>query len=269
MVSSRRRRRKRVSGSNLPAIAIGGCSLIIVGTLGAWSFLTPDLTLDEETLCLTGQEHPTVVTILVDSTDTIPSRASAKALSLISSKIDDLDPNSLINLYEINTSASEFTSPVLSICKPDSGANASQLTQAPALMQKRFEERFYQPLKNTLSTLMQKEPSTLSPIIEAIDSALTGSVIANRDSKHLFIVVSDLIQNSTFLSFYKAKPSYQAFDSLVRETGAASINFSGATASLLVVPREPPLGSRSDLVGFWGDFLKSQSAGIGSTLEPL
>ena len=269
MVNSRRRRRKKTSGSNLPAIAIGGCSLILVGALGAWSFLTPDSRFDEETLCLTDQEHPTVVTILVDSTDTIPSRASAKALSLIDSKIGELDPNSLINLYEINTSASEFISPLLSICKPDSGANASQLTQAPALMQKRFEESFYQPLKNKLSTLMQKEPSTLSPIIEAIDSALTGSVIVNRDSNHLIIVVSDLIQNSTFLSFYKTKPSYQAFEASVRETGEASINFSGATVSLLVVPRVPPLGSRSDLVQFWGDFLRSQSAGIGSTLEPL
>ena len=109
----------------------------------------------------------------------------------------------------------------------------------------------------------------MSPIIEAMDSALTGSVIANNDSEQLFIVVSDLIQNSAFLSFYTNKPSYQTFESLVRETGEASINFSGATVSLLVVPRVPPLGSRSDLVEFWGDFLRSQSAGIGSTLEPL
>lgn len=226
--------------------------------------------IDQNSLCRLEEANPVVLAILIDSTDSIPERSALKAKKLIDARIASLPANSRIELFEISGSRRSFVDPILSICKPVDGSTANALVENPEQLKKIFTDSFVAPFYARIDELLNSDASDSSPIIEAIDGAIIETFVGTSEaSKKEMIVISDLLQHSDLYSFYQAKPSYKEFQSRLISSGQGNIDAGTAKVEFFVVPRKMPLGSRSDLLKFWADFLVSHNAGLGSSMEQL
>ena len=269
MALSRKRKRNARAGTVFPVfVAVAAVSAVVA--LVYFSVSQQPAVYDEDTLCLVGEPPSAVLAIVIDGTDGIPSVIARKAVSGIKEAVNMAAPNTLVNLYTISASAGESMSPAVSLCKPRDGSDADELTECPGCMETRFEARFERPLRDILDSLMGAEPANQSPILESIKGAVVDSFVgANQGTGKKLLIVSDLLQHSSFYSFYGGVPSLEDFETALVSEGIGSMDLLGAEVHFLVVPRQRSADSFKEVAWFWRQFLTNQNAGLGSTWEPL
>lgn len=258
---SRRARRGEsklgILGARLMMFLVGGAILAIL-TL---SFTNDVKKIDEETLCYKGEVPTDIIAILIDSTEPLDERTVGHAKAKIKNIINDSPINTLINLYAIEAGNEKHIKPIANLCKPDDGSNASEWTSSPTWIKKIFNEKFDLPLNAHLDGLLKMPPSTSSPIIESLQSAVIESFLANENSgQDKIVLISDMIQNTSMYSFYNESLSFDNYFSKVRNSGAGVLDLRDINVQVLVVPKNVPNGTRKDLLDFWGEFFIANNA---------
>lgn len=241
----------------------------IVGLLVASNMNKP-IALNSDTLCPTDREPAGSLAVLIDNTDKIPERSARSAQIYLSKKINSLPENTLVSVFVMSEDSSSHIVPIISKCRPVDGESSSQLTANPAMLKRRFEEEFYTPLFATLNSLFDKEPSSISPILESLQSIWVESFQPHSDNvnKHL-VVISDLLQHSPLYSMYSGRPDYHSFAAQAEKQGQNSLSLKGVEVELLVLPREVPVGTRADVVDFWQSVMVEKGALLGSSMIPV
>jgi len=272
---ARRGRSRRRGGKGNSALGKVFAGLTITAVLGVVGFLfylnmtSEVVKLDETTMCPIGKPPTHVYAVLIDSTEALPEKSARQAIIKFQNILNAAPMNSKITLYAVRSGNESHAMPIASVCKPDNGEAASQLTANPALIKKHYDQ-FIGSLNAHLESLVEQPGSNTSPIIESLQSAVIESFEGNpnADSKTI-IVISDMIQNSDLYSFYRLKPDFQSYQRSSKSSGQGILSLKGIRVELLLVPRTPPTGTRQDLVRFWSEFLSEYGALSGSSLEPL
>lgn len=266
---ARRPRSKSKRAAKNGAQKFLGLSLIglVVLVLAGLHFLKepiPDL---DEKGCLLNEPLPTSFAILIDSTDEISERVGRNAEIKILQEISSLADYSIIDLYQISQDGNHIT-PLYSHCKPPTGENADRFTQNERLMRVRFEE-FKNVLSSTLQSLLNQKPADQSPIIESLQSVAVEIAAVDSESRRI-VVVSDLIQHSSRLSFYRSKPSIKDYEDVLKQVGGGFADLRGTEVRFMVIPRKLPTGDKSDLRDFWMDWIdRSGVKKSSSSIEVL
>ncbi|MFH2124127.1 MAG: hypothetical protein ABIJ50_11685 [Pseudomonadota bacterium] len=151
---------------------------------------------DHETLCRNNGDYQTLK-LLIDKTDPWTSQDKKKLAALIRRTKTRLVENERFTIFVLDESGTYSPSPVFDMCNPGRGDQASSLYENPRLVQQRFEENFEAPLDSMLTDLLRPGVAPQSPLLEAI-VALKGS-----GNKERLMIVSDMMQNSEALSFYR------------------------------------------------------------------
>lgn len=251
---ARRPRSKSKRAAKNGAQKFLGLSLIglVVLVLAGLHFLKepiPDL---DEKGCLINKALPKSLAILIDSTDEISVRVARNAEIKILQEISSLADYSMIDLYKISQDGNHIT-PLYRHCRPPTGKNADKLTQNARLLTARFEE-FQMILKDTLLSLLDQKPANQSPIIESLQSVAIEMAAVDSESRRI-IVVSDLIQHSSRLSFYRSRPSIKDYEEIQGQVGGGFADLRGTEVRFMVIPRKVPTGSKSSLENFWMDWI--------------
>jgi hypothetical protein len=269
-MSRRGRRRKRSSeGVNWVAMVVIGLVVAAVGVLFVVSVGSKPKRINELTLCVEDEAHPAVLAIIIDSTDSIPAGPARKIYQRINSSVESLPVNARIQLFEMR-GATSLAEPLVDICKPDDGSNASQFTSNPEFIKKTYQEKFANPLQDSLRSLIDEEPQPSSPIIESIQSASLQLLMPNESvGEKRLIVASDFLQHSDLYSMYSEQPNAATYRERLLTSSVGTIDLYDAQVDFLVIPRAIPLGDRTDLTTFWSEFLMNHGAAFGSSLEPL
>ena len=271
-MAKRRRSKKRKfdDGLNWPAAAAMFTVVVAIAGLIGFSVTTETFDVDEQTLCRLGQEPSAVLAVVIDSTDAIPSGPARRAYHSIMSAVDSSPSNTLIQVFKIEGSATQLASPIISICKPEDGSDVSVLNANPDDIRKVYSERFEAPLDDVLKNLIDEDSANQSPIIEAIQSASLSLFMPNESvADKRLIIASDFLQHSSIYSMYGGMPDYASFQKNAFASPLGRVDLYGSKVSLLVVPREIPVGAESDLIGFWNAFLANHRAAPGSSMEAL
>ena len=267
-LSRRNKRSARVAGIFPMLVGLAAVSVLVA--LVYLSVSQQPAVYNEETLCLVGEPPSSVLAIVIDGTDEIPSVIAKKAISEINKSVGAAAPNTLVNLYTISASSGESMTAAVSLCKPRDGSDADELTECPGCMETRFEARFEQPVARILDSLMSAKPAGRSPILESLKGAVVDSFVGvDSGIRKELLVVSDLLQHSSFYSFYAGVPSFEDFEEALVSEGIGSMDLLEAEVHFLVVPRQRPADSFKEVAWFWRQFLTNQNAGLGSTWEPL
>ena len=251
--------RKKILGISL----IGLVALVLAGL----HFLKePPPELDEKG-CLINKASPKLLAILIDSTDEISERVARKAAIEILKEIGSLADYSMVDLYQISQDGNHIT-PLYRHCRPPTGKNADELTQNRRLLKARFEE-FQTILNTTLHSLLDQKPANQSPIIESLQSVAIEMAAVDSNS-HRILVVSDLIQHSSRLSFYRSRPSIDSYEEILRQVGGGFADLRGTEMRFMIIPRKVPTGDKSDLRDFWMDWIdRSGVKKSSSSIEVL
>ena len=142
--------------------------------------------------------------------------------------------------------------------------SASALTQNATLIDQRYRTRFIEPLQGRITDLTGISGASQSPIMESLQALVAstpGFVVF--DGPRRIVIVSDLLQHSDAMSFYRggdwdsfhASPAFQRLGSTL----------AGAEVALLQIPR-PGEGVHDPRIldDFWARYFDVQGARLPS-----
>lgn len=268
MARSTRTSRRSRGGARRRSARRGASLWLILGAAAAVALMAglflvqrrteEQMAIDPETLCpATGPRA--MVAILVDVTDPLAPAQAMKLREYVRREVDRAETGTEFSLGMVSDDAGKLGAEV-ALCKPHSGADVSQLNQNVRLVEQRYEDRFLTPLNGLFERMMAASNAKQSPIMEAVQ-ALIGDTpgFVTFDGPKRVILVSDLLQHSEAMSFYRGQ-DWQGF---IASPAAQRLSQSlgGAEIELYLIPR--PSGFKGDAAAvedFWIRYFDHQGA---------
>jgi hypothetical protein len=208
-MAPRRTRRERKARADLTGWILIAAIVIVLGAVGlVWSDQRKaNPKLDAATLC--PESGPASVTVvLVDVTDEL-SRPQAQDFQNQFERLRAETPrHGLLEVFLVRELDQGLLAPVVSLCNPGRGADVNEFLGNPQRVEARWRQGFEAPLDEAFKLVATASSAVRSPVLEAIQSvALTALASADRvDVPRRLVVVSDLMQHTQTLSFYRGLP---------------------------------------------------------------
>lgn len=269
---SRRRRRGRHSARSSREIRIiagagAGIALVVAVIVSLFVIRPRPVERDADTLCPVS--GPSAVTaILVDTSDRVSALSRADILGRLDDEVRAGEPDELFLAFETQVESGGVLEPLVETCHPGDPDRANPLIQSRQLIAKRLDERFLEPLREVFSELLDREEAANSPLMESVQSVAV-TVFGRREHADVpkrLLLVSDLMQNTHSLSFFRQQVDYDAF-AASRSAAVLSTDLDGVAVEVLFVQREAHgrLESTRGLAEFWARWIEDQ----GGVVKPV
>ncbi len=204
MARNRRSRRKAASRNWLWYLAIGACVFLIGAALVASRMLIDASRVNERTLCHSDRPSDALV-ILLDLTDPLSVTQQARLRSIVDSLILQASADTMIAMGVVSEDPGRW-GPSFAKCKPATGEDASHLYENPTLIAQRYRQEFRDPVDGLLDEVLRGDAESQSPIMEALQSLIAGTKeFAQASGMRKAVIVSDMLQHSDSLSFYRGQ----------------------------------------------------------------
>lgn len=266
------RHRKRTDKT--PLILIPALAVVAIAALGAVWWMaagpSPYAGVDTSTFCRT-DGHRSITVVLVDATDPFTPEQGDRLLNELRRVRDAVPRFDKIELFSIDSSQPNGIGvPLLETCNPGIAADADKFRENSRIIASKYAALFDKPFQAALNRILASATQGRSPIIEAIEDATVksfGSLPENADvSKHL-IIISDMLQNTDGLSFYKgALPQFPGFETTdafrLHRPALAHVDVSIWEINRPSQPGAPQAFRRSAIAKFWADYFVAQGAAL-------
>ncbi|WP_375699360.1 hypothetical protein [Pseudophaeobacter sp. TrK17] len=250
--------RGRKSNNNvLWIITIIGCLGLVVGVAVVAQNLIAKGKIDEATLCHSGGPQ-NVTSVLLDLTDPLSETQQARLKTILANEVSGSSVDTMIALGIVSEDPSRWGA-MFAKCKPASGQDANGLYENPAIIAARYDREFTAPIQATLQTMLTGASENQSPIMEALQSLVSTTPSFTQARGHRkIIIVSDMLQHSDNLSFYRG----QGWDYFVGKNGEGRMagNLAGVTIEILRIPRSGRTPSNEITEGFWTRYFDRQGS---------
>lgn len=190
--------------SNIAYIIAATISVLVIGSLFFLQAKTEtEMAVDQKTLCPKETGPTAMAIILFDLTDPLSFTQRNQLSQYIDAEIQSAAIGTLWSLGVVSDKP-ELWGARDPICKPRSGKDVSSLTQNVRMVEERYEAKFLNPVKEEMAKMMAASSAKQSPIMEALQALLsdTPHFLSFQGQKKI-IIVSDLLQNSEAMSFYR------------------------------------------------------------------
>lgn len=198
---------KRKAALQIGAVAI---VVIVVGLIYARVAMS-HRELDKVTLCPSDPKSITV--LLVDVTDPMNVAQRQDFQNQLTRLKNSIPRYGELIVAKVDASSERLLAPVIIRCNPGTAADVDEATGDPKAVQKLWDDGFDKPLEAAFKQIAEASGAEHSPILESIQSvALTEFQKPSVEGKaRRLIVASDLLQNTTDVSFYRTLPDAAAF----------------------------------------------------------
>ena len=248
------------SGSVMGVLLIVLCVGLIGGALWGSQFLAGKGRIDPETLCH-AQGPSGVTVVLLDLTDPLSVTQQQRLRNHLDRDIAQAQTDRLFSVGVVNEDAQEWGA-LFARCKPATGKAANALYENAAIIADRYKAEFIQPLHAALERSLSVEEQNASPIMEALQFLVAQTPhFPDTTVDRKLIIVSDMLQHSETLSFYRN----QGWDHFAKSNGQARLagNLSNVAIEIFRIPRHgrniPAAGLVED---FWVRYFDKQGSRI-------
>lgn len=255
------RRNRTTKRKNLVGAVIGVLALAILvalfvrGQRGSRAF--------DAANCPEDGDYAAQIAILVDPSDTLTSVQEGSGAPRVLATIESGAPATAeIRVYTVGRAGRGDTHAVFRVCKPVHPDEVGSLTGNPAMAERRYQEDYLAPLEQALAALLSVEGDSISPIVEGIQvAAVSAFQPRDADIPRQLLIVSDMIQNSRNLSFYREPVEFGPL-SRNPDYGTLRVDLSGVEVSVFLLARRGGAGriQGGTLRGFWEDYFLDQGA---------
>jgi hypothetical protein len=266
---SRRSRRNGTAVSTvLWATALAALvTLCLGGGWIGWRYASSRTVIDDANLCPVSGPTGTLA-MLLDLTDPLTPQQGARLATMIKQRVENLPEGTLVSFGVVSSDETRLGS-LFAACHPGDGRMASQIYQNPAMIRARFDREFMTPLLEVLGDTIRTAEEDISPIMESLQALIAATpAFETGGGMRELVIVSDLLQNSETISFYRG----EGWDDLRRSdgTGRLARNLSGVEVSVVRVPR-PGAGARAleRVDDFWARYFDQQGARAPISVTPL
>jgi len=205
-----------------------------------------------------------VHSVLIDRTDPLNDLQREALRKDILHWADQVPKYAALRIYEVGVGGT-LLRPVVDVCNPGDGSDASSLDSNPKFLKRRYREKFLDPLEAMLANMRADTEQDTSPIMQAVQA------ISVRDfgetgptGENTLTIVSDLLQNGPGFSLYRGIPDATSFSqsSIGRSLHA---DLSGVAVSIYLINRPKDARYQTDALGtFWIQWLTSQGGDMAA-----
>lgn len=207
----------------------------------------------------TDRPPPAHVAFLLDLTDPLGPAQAQQIANRIRHERDHLPVGGRLTVFALHPQVGDTVplQTLFSSCKPSDGHGTSRLTGNPELDAAKYREGFLEPSEAALKKLQERWQATPeSPLIEALhwlaeDGPGFDSAVPNRT----LILISDLLQNSTFSSRFRKGTRFAA----MVKTNSAYLTrdaLAGVHVEIVQVVNQHQWRQTADLRAFWQDYFR-------------
>ncbi len=238
--------------------------VLILGAIGVFIAMNRGVEVDKTTMCRLDGDFDRQI-IVLDMTDNYNAIQVQQIKHIIENIVDHLAVREQLQLFFIDSTMPSEMKPELLLCNPGDGAGKSEIYSNPKLFKKRWEKRFHAPLRAKMKALSGIYTNTTSPIIETIQAVNNIAIPYVREEGHRYkiTIISDMIQNSESLSFFKTRASSLAHFVDSPDYVKTRTDLDGVDIDIVVVRRDKyeALQSR-DYIDFWVELFSSMNANV-------
>jgi hypothetical protein len=198
--------------AKLEALAALACFCSVAGP--ARISIAANRPIDYATGCPKDGNYSEIFAVLLDTTDSL----SPVQQEIVQKKLDELAEEvpryGRLEVFTVRASSDRLIEPLLQVCNPGRASDTNEWTGNPRLMEKRWHEKFMEPLDKSLKVALSDSVSAKqSPIMEEIQQVSVQAFFETppKTSKRLAIV-SDMLQNSAVLNQYRHLESFEEFE---------------------------------------------------------
>jgi len=222
--------------------------------------------IDSVTLCPMSGATGALATLL-DLTDPLTTSQSLRLRQILDAEFGKAPSGWSISAGIVSADSSNWGSQ-FSRCKPLSEGDANPLIQNPKMIGERYNDDFLVPLSGALETMIDRTSEDRSPILESLQALIAdGKSFGAVKGPRSLIVVSDLIQHSEVLSFYRGQ-SWSDFEASENYARLAR-NLQDVDIILVKVPRTSSRVSQDDVEDFWARYFDVQGANAKFKIHTL
>ncbi len=258
-----RKRSKKAKSDKVGYVLIAVVVMVLL-SIAVFIVMNRGVEVDKKSMCRSDGAFDRHI-VVVDMTDNYNAIQVQQIRHIIEKIVDELTVTEQIQLYFINNTMPSEMKVELSLCNPGDGNGKSEIYSNPKLFKKRWDERFHQPLLAKLKDLSGDYTSSQSPILETIQAVNNIAIPYVREDgrRYKITLISDMIQNSEDLSFFKMRLSSLAHFVDSPGYNKTRTDLSGVDFDIVIVRRDKyeSLQSR-DYIDFWVEVLTSMSANV-------
>jgi len=270
---STRSRFRRRGGETLPlkVLAVAIVLVVLAGLGGLFLFVNQRAaalaSLDPDSLC--PKAGPiSQFDVLIDRTDALTEIQGEALKRQILAWADAVPKHGAFKVYEVGHSGTgggggALLQPVVSVCNPGDGSDQSSLDSNPEMWRQRYQQKFTAPIQDMLERMRLDEEQRQSPIMEGVQAIAVKDFGPDApDGPKTLMVVSDLLQNESGFSLYKAVPEIDAFWP-TPYAASLRVNLAGIHVEVYMLHRLKAAARQTDALGkFWIDWLERQGAQV-------
>ncbi|WP_146180735.1 hypothetical protein [Thalassorhabdomicrobium marinisediminis] len=210
---------------------------------------------DAVTLCPV--EGPTgAMVVLLDLTDPLTRSQANQLQTWLGDEIASSPRGTLLSVGVVSEDPSDWGARFAK-CKPQTAEDGNPLIQNPSILGETYNDEFLLPLHETLEKMMQSETQNTSPIMESLQALVSGTPNFTTTRLRRLVIVSDMLQNSSVLSFYRSEGWEHFTETRAHERLAGNLDEVGVT--LLRIPRTSAnIGDPLKVDTFWARYFDSQ-----------
>lgn len=224
--------------------------------IAAWDLQRPKYY--EDTLCpIAGIDAATV--IVIDKTDPFTTAQLSALKARILHIRDGLKLHEKISIAVLESAdGGAVIRPVLAICNPGRGEDASPIYQNPRMAEEQYEARFRQPFERDLEALLTPGTAPVSPIAEAIAEAVSSAYVHSPPASRHLVLISDLMEHTAKASIYRGALTAEALKAEISDRASAWLK--GAEAEVVVVKRAGEASRQAAARKAWAEMLRAAGA---------
>lgn len=220
--------------------------------------------LNNATGCPKDGVYSAVFAVLLDTTDSLSPVQQEIAQKKLDEFAEKVPRYGKLEVFEVRPSSDRLIEPLLEVCNPGRASDTNEWTGNPRLMEKRWRDKFMNPLDKSLKAALSDTVSTKeSPIMEEIQQVSVQAFYETppKTSKRLALV-SDMLQNSAVLNQYRHAESFEEFE---HQPGFVKVRpeLSDVNVTILYVRRSSEYNRQGKRhIEFWQSFFAASGARI-------
>ncbi len=216
----------------------------------------------EETGCRVDRKDPAHTIIVIDQSDPFNENDLGWVYEFVDMEARSLPRFGRLTVITPNSASPYDPKTIYVKCSPGSIDDANPILQNPRMIDDTWRDTFYKPLVAEIETALLETRQPSSPLFEAMYSIADRADFQATRKNRRVILVSDLMQHSDALSFYRTGTDMEAYRS--SSIAQQQISFSGAEVVARIVPRQEYDLPLEDLKSLWRTYFTEAGAEFGS-----
>ena len=244
---------KRDQRKNYLAFILFAVTVLIV-ILAGYFYYKQEKPINENNMCPANGPLGQYV-LLIDTTDPFSFIQKQAYKTFVSNLLKrDVPTGYLLSVFTLGEKFEDSAEPIIEICNPGDGSDKSELTTTVSKLQKRYKEKYTEPVLKIIESVNTNKPASQSPIFEMIQLVSINGFKKHAISgdKHL-IIISDMLHNTSGFTMY-SKGQY-SLESLMDSNYGKKIStdLQDVEVELLFLVNTPQFQSRQQQY-FWEQY---------------